>query len=233
MAVNKATAKIILEVACKGLYQDLTDASCHFKILHVTEQMLRNMQNTAKNIGEKITIKDVNQFLKEVQHPYYLERPYWFSLPIDTIVPGEVLYLNLCQEYVSFNLQIMCMAKCEFLVIKSSIPETIAESSILRFFDNAELTPHKHLYIKGMQVLINSTKAIVPTITFNYLNAYFMRDLYKYSIKNNIWNRYNELRDYVEKGMPSSYLNKLLSNFEKDGLSIFVVMKMLDTLKSN
>lgn len=230
MAVNRITSKIVLNSVFRGIYHDKPSLKYRYKIAHVSEQMFSNMELLAKRIGQKISSSDVNDFLFNVKHLQCIEHRYWYSLSLHEIMPGEIHKIGFVFEGRKHTLELMCMKKLEFLLIDSSLPEVMPKSSVIQFFDTAVFANNKELFIGKLGVInVTETSQVVPTEVFYCLNSFFMENLYKYPVSENLWFCYNKISDFLKNSNDREETISLLLDLQEDGLSMFVFSKMLDS----
>ena len=230
MAVNKNTAKIILDAVYQGFYYESITERYQLKTLHVTEQMLRNMQDKACKLGQKLCKDDINTFLINTKRTNTIVNNYWYQLPIQQILYGEVLRFSCIQDGTVQYIELMKMSETDFLIIETSILE-LEKHGYLSLSVDSEITCNTQMDLSPIgHITITETNHVKPSMYYHYMNHYFFEQFHRYEVSHNLWPRYNELCDLLETKLKRVEFENTLLHFSKDGLSTFVVRKMIDSI---
>lgn len=230
MAVNKNIVKIIFDAVYQGFYYDSIAERYQLKTLHITEQMLCNMQNKASKLGQKLCRDDINTFLINTKRTNSIVNNYWYPLPIQQILHGEVIRFSCILDGTVQYIELMKMSKTDFLIIETSILE-LGKHRFLSLFVDSEITCNAQIDLSPIgNVTITETNHVNPSFFYYYMDHYFFQCFHCYEVTHNLWPRYNELCDLLESELKRVEFENTLSHFSMDGLSTFVIRKMIDSI---
>lgn len=230
MAVNKTTARIILDCAFTGLGRD-AQSKVGFMIQNISQTRLQQIQNKAATLGESIKINDINEFTSVVMFPQYTTSAFDYALDMDLVFPSEVISISMSDGNNTWDVEMMNMHRCEFLVISSSNETLFPHNTMLQTYDDTVFKhegPLKLDYKGSGNVKLTRIEKVAPTATLNLLNNYFYgNSLSKHNVTDNLWNAHSLVRDYLNSDMKRDDFDQLIDKFRNFGLSIFVLLKLI------
>lgn len=233
MAVNKTIAQVILRNLYNGFFFDRNLGRYKLKLMHVTENELRSMQQDALALGEIIKREDINLFLSYTKKDCILFNPLSNVLSFSSILYGEVLKLKIqCNDTIDY-IEFIKMTDREVLFVNSSkcrkdMPHygKIAETCFIGVGTVISLPP-----LGSIKVL--SVEMVSPMSYYYYTDSFFMPNLHKFEVNSNLWYCYEQTRNFIEGTIDRNTFENLLLIYQENGLSTYNFRMILNSFESN
>lgn len=228
-SLDKFLANIIFKYACNGIEYNSHYKRFQLSVNHVSEQMFSVMAAEADSIGKKLKVDTINKLLSWIHKDAYYEVFLDIPLPMVLIINGEVLHIDVITNGRKFYIDLLRMSPTDFLIIKTDI-EQLREKVFIPIKDNFVFSEEAQLYIPSFgMVIIKNLYLLKPLAYHHYTDWYFMPDLWRYKVADNIWEAYNLLSE-ITCGSSWNHFKKALEFMKYHGLSTFVFRMMLNAL---
>lgn len=229
--LDKHLADIIFTFACYGFEYNQVMERYQLKVSHVTEQMFSNMADKACDIGKKLTSESVNTLLLWTQKDAFYYEEIQYSLPVTLLLNGESVRIKFLYKGNGFFADLMKMTESEFLVLHTDF-EYLHNRNCMQIYTDDTIGTDESIYISSCgNINVVQVWLIKPLDYHSYADWYFMRNLWRYNVSENLWYVYNLLSDFLKKRTSFKSFLSMMDVFCKNGLSTFVFRMMLNSIK--
>lgn len=229
MAVNRITAKIILEHIYRSFKFDEEAGRWQIKAKHITPMILADIQSDASNKGERVNMEDVEYIQYGLMEPMYSITDVQYPLIWNKILCGETFKFYYQDGGSMRSITVMKVSLTEVLIVDKTDKQYTNPYFVIdgnRNFHNGSSLP-----LQGYENFkINAIESISPGLFYYYLDDFMLEKRHKFTVADNIWDCYNKTKEFVEGTRTQDQFIWLLESFTMAGLSTFHLRIIIDAL---
>ena len=229
MAVNRITAKIILEHIYRSFKFDEEAGRWQIKSKQITPMVLSDIQSDASNKGERINMEDIEYVQRGIIEPMYSITCVQYPLIWNKTLCGETFKFYYMDGYSMRSITVMKVSLTEVLIVEKTDKQHTNPYIVID--GNCNFYYGSSLPLQGYEKFkINAIETISPGLFYYHLDDFLLEKRHEFTVADNIWDCYNKTNEFVEGTRTQEQFRCLLHTYTIAGLSTFHLRIIIDAL---